>query len=169
MNFLLHTIKGRIVLVVVIGALLSIALSEVSFLLLKENSDHAPQRIELIIPAGTAERVAAGQPIPSIPADMSFVVGDTLVVKNEDSVSHQLGPVWVPPGASASLALDRESKFAYACSFQTSRYLGLDVRARVTMQTRLVALILVAPATILLLALYSIVAIPLKPRNPGKC
>ena len=39
---------------------------------------------------------------------MSFVVGDTLVVKNEDSVEHQLGPLWIPAGSSASMPLNAD-------------------------------------------------------------
>ena len=97
--------------------------------------DRAPQRIELVIPAGTADQIASGQAVPSIPTDMVFVVGDTLVVKNEDTASHQLGPIWVPPGTSASLNLDTANRYSYACSFQPSRYLGLDVRSRVTCST----------------------------------
>ena len=111
-----NAILTRIGISLVLGLLLAWALSEVSFLILKDKSDHAPQRVELVIPAGTADKVAQGQAVPSIPADMVFVVGDTLVVKNEDTTAHQLGPIWVPPGSSASLTLDQANKYSYACS-----------------------------------------------------
>ncbi|MBM4425062.1 MAG: hypothetical protein FJ030_17070 [Chloroflexi bacterium] len=158
-----NTIWGRIVLAFVIGFTLTWAMSEVAFLILKDSSDHVPQRVELAIPAGAAERVAAGEAPPSIPADMVFVVGDTLVVKNEDSVSHQLGPVWVPPGATASLALDQANNYAYACTFLPSQYMGLDVRSRVTTKTRLQALLLAGPPMAALIAIYSFVIFPLRP------
>ena len=93
--------------------------------------------------------------VPSIPADMVFVVGDTLVVKNEDSVSHQLGPIWVPPGASASLNLNQTNNYSYTCSFEPSRYLGLDVRPRVTWATRIVAVLLAGIPTGAMIAVYS--------------
>src|SRR3990172_623038 len=164
MKSFINTILGRLTLSLLFGLTLAWAMSEIAFLILKDSSDHVPQRIELIIPAGTGGRVAAGEAPPSIPTDMTFVVGDTLVVKNEDVVSHQLGPVWVPPGAAASLALDQANRYSYACSFQPSRYLGLDVRSRVTTTTRLQALILSGPPMAALIAIYSIVLWPLARR-----
>src|SRR5574341_1751942 len=164
MKFSVNTIGWRIALSLLVGLLLAWGMSEAAFFILKDSSDHVPQQIELVIPAGTAERVAQGEAPPSIPTDMVFVIGDTLVVKNEDSVSHQLGPVWVPPGASASLALDQAAKFSYACTFQPSRYMGLDVRPRVTLTTRLQALFLAGPPMAALIAIYSVVLWPLKPK-----
>src|SRR5687767_3203416 len=85
-----------------IGILIGLAISEVTFLFLRETA-RPPRVIEIVIPAGTAELVARGEQPPSLPEDMTFVVGDTLLVKNQDIVDHQLGPLWIPPGASARL------------------------------------------------------------------
>ncbi len=161
-------ILKRIGLSMAIGLLVAWGLAEVSFVVLKNNSDHTPQRIELVVPAGTADQVAAGQAVPSIPADMVFVVGDTLVVKNEDTVSHQLGPIWVPSGTSASLNLDTANRYSYACSFQPSKYLGLDVRSRVTLATRLIAILFAGIPTGAMFALYSFVAFPLRAKPETK-
>ena len=166
MKLSIHTLGGRIAVSLVVGVFLAWAVNELAFFLLKDTSDHTPQRFEIVIPAGTADRVARGETPPSLPAEMTFVIGDTLVVTNEDDVPHQLGPVWVPPGASASLALERAAKFSYACTFQSSRYLGLDVRPRVTTTTRLQALFLAGPPLGALLAIYSIVLWPLR-KNPA--
>ncbi len=164
-HFWKHTFKGRLLISIIAGTLFAFVVSEGAFFMLRDTSDHTPQHIELVIPAGTAARVAAGQPVPSIPSDLSFVIGDTLVVKNDDDVAHQLGPVWVPPGASASLNLDEANKFSYACTFQTSRNLGLDVRSRVTWATRAQAFLMVGPPMIALIAIYSLLVWPLKPRK----
>jgi hypothetical protein len=158
---------GRVLLSLVVGLVLAWGLSEGAFWMLRDSSDHEPQNVELVIPAGTAERVAAGEAVPSLPPDMVFVVGDVLVVKNEDTTSHQLGPVWVPPGASASLVMRDASKYSYTCSFQPSRYLGLDVRSRVTMRTRLLAVLLAGPPMGVLIALYSFVLMPVRPVDEG--
>lgn len=136
--------------------------SEMAFAIQKEKYDRAPQEIELVIPAGTAERVAAGEPVPSIPDEMVFVLGDTLVVDNQDVVGHQLGPLLVPPGAKASLALEQPSKFAYQCSFQPTRYLGIDVRQPTNLSTRLTALGLATPPTTAFLFVYSLIIWPIK-------
>lgn len=163
-HFWKHTFKGRLLISILVGTLVSFVISEGAFFLLKDTSDHTPQRVELVIPAGTADRIATNQPVP-IPSDMSFVIGDTLVVKNEDNVAHQLGPVWVPPGASASLNLDEANKFSYSCTFQSNRYLGLDVQSRVTWETRAQAFFMVGPPMIAMIAIYSLLVWPLKPRK----
>lgn len=157
-----NPIARRLAVSMLLGVVLAWGMSEIAFALLKDSSDHVPQQVQLVIPDGTAKRVAAGQADPSLPADMVFVVGDTLVVKNDDQVSHQIGPVWVPPGSSARMTLDQADKFSYACSFEPSRYLGLDVRSRVTTRTRLLALVLAGPPMGILIGLYSIVLWPVR-------
>lgn len=135
--------------------------SEVAFAIQKEKYDRPPQQVELVIPAGTSERVQAGEPAPSIPEEMVFVLGDTLLVKNQDAIDHQLGPVWVPPGAQARLVLEEPGKFAYSCSFQPTRYLGLDVRKPTTWSTRLTALGLATPALAFFMFVYSLILRPI--------
>lgn len=152
-----------------------VVISEVAFLFQKDRVARPPQTIELVIPAGTAAEVAAGKPVPSIPEAMDFLIGDTLQVVNQDEVDHQLGPVWVPPGTSASLRLEQADKFAYACSFKPTRYLGVNVRQPTTLSTRLTGLGLVVPPTTMVLLVYSLLLYPLKgkenestpPETPG--
>jgi hypothetical protein len=136
--------------------------SEGTHWLLREDYDRNPQVVELVVPLGAAQRVAAGEPVPSIPDEMIFVVGDTLTVKNEDSVDHELGPLWVPAGSSASLVLDQPRKFMYTCSFQDSRYLGIDVRQPTTWTTRITALAVASPATAIFIFVYSLLVWPIK-------
>jgi hypothetical protein len=116
----------RILICVSLGLLIATIFTEVSYRILKREN-RAPERVELIIPAGTADEIVKGQAPPSIPEDMTFVVGDTLVVVNQDSVDHKLGPLWIPPGTSASLNLDTEQNYAFQCSFQPTKVFGLDV------------------------------------------
>ena len=152
--------------IILLFSVIAVAIfNEVVYSLQKDEYDRAPQTIQLVIPAGTAQEIEAGQNPPGIPAEMSFVVGDTLEVKNEDSASHQLGPLWVPPGTSASLVMGQADKLSYSCSFQTTRYLGIDVHQATTMTTRITALALAAPTTAVMLFLYSLVALPIKPKG----
>ncbi len=153
-----------LILLVVSTALVGIG-SEAAYIFQRNEGDRAPKEVELVIPLGTAEKIAAGEPVPSIPEEMTFVVGDVLVVKNQDSTQHQLGPLWVPAKSSASLALDQVNNFAYQCSFQKSRYLGLNVRPPTTLATRFQAVILAAPATAAFLFVYSILVFPLQPKK----
>src|SRR5512145_1407765 len=154
----------RILLAIGLGLLLGAVISEVPFLFLRDTA-RAPREIVLTIPAGTAEQVARGEQPPSIPENMTFVVGDRLVVKNEDSVDHKLGPLWIPANSSAQLSLDQEENLAYECSFQPEKYFGLDVREPLTPRTRLFGIFYVALPMAILFALYSFVVTPKKKEN----
>jgi len=142
--------------------------SEAFYRLQKESHERAPQQVELLIPSGTAERVSRGETVPSIPEEMVFIVGDVLVVKNEDTVNHQLGPLWIPANSSASLALDNANRYVESCSFQPTQYLGLDVRQATTLGTRLQALIVAGPGTIIFLFIYSLALFPLDKEKKAK-
>jgi protein SCO1/2 len=150
----------RVLISLVISSALAIAVSEAAYLFSPDRLIRSPQRIEMVIPAGTAAKIAAGQAIPSLPAEMTFLEGDTLVVINQDDTSHQLGPVWVPPGKSGSILLSEASQYSYACTFQPNRYQGIDVRKPVTFSTRLQAVLLIGLPTTTLLAFYSYVVFP---------
>jgi len=137
--------------------------SELAFIVQKDPSDRAPQQVELVIPRGTAAKVAAGELVTGIPEEMTFVLGDTLLVRNEDDVDHQLGPLWIPSRASASLLMEVPERLAYTCSFQPSQYFGLVVKQPTTWITRLIAIGLAVPATTAILFLYSLVIRPIQP------
>jgi hypothetical protein len=140
-----------------IGLAFAWVLSEISYLFLdnKESLQREPQKVELVIPYGTAQLLKDGQTSPSLPSNMVFVVGDILVIKNEDTVSHQVGPLWVPPNTSGVLSLDQADKFAYECSFEPTKYLGLDVRERVTAGTQFQGLLTIGFPSGMMLGVYS--------------
>lgn len=159
-NFSLY--KKRF-LVSLVGAFIFVGLiNEGTHLLLKEKTDRPPETVEISIPAGTAERVNAGEAVPSIPSELIFVIGDTLQVINEDDVPHELGPLWIPAGSSASLLMENANKYTLGCTFQPSRYLNFDVRSRTTSITRLQAFALATPPTAMFFFLYSLLVFPLK-------
>jgi hypothetical protein len=144
-----------------ISLLLVLAISEGFYLLIRSESERAPQTIAITIPLGTAERVAAGESGPEIP-NMVFVVGDTLTVHNLDNTSHELGPIWLPPGTSGSLSLGEANDYIFNCSFQPTRFLGLTVREATTWTSRLSALWYGTPPVWMFLLVYSFVLFPLK-------
>lgn len=155
-----NIIIKRILISLLAGLLLGAAVGEIPFLFLRETA-RPPQEIVLTIPAGTAEQVSRGEKQPSIPENMIFVVGDTLVIENEDVVDHKLGPLWIPANSSAQLSLDQEESFAYECTFQPGSYFGLDVRQPLTLSTRLYGILYAGLPIAILIALYSL-AIPVK-------
>jgi hypothetical protein len=151
-----NRIIKRVIYSLLLGLLLGIAISEIPFLFLRETA-RPPREITLVIPKGTAEQVARGEQPPSIPENMLFVVGDTLIVKNEDSVDHKLGPLWIPANTSAQLPLATEESFAFECSFQPGNYLGIDVHEPLTFGTRIYGIIYAGLPLGILFALYSVV------------
>ena len=147
----------RVAISMVIGVLFGWALSEVSYVFIpdKEAAERSPQRIDLVIPFGTADQVDEGVYNASLPTSLTFVEGDMLVVKNEDKVAHQLGPLFVPPSTSSVLTLDSANSYSYACSFKPDKYIGLTVLPRVTSGTRLVGILAIGLPTGMMLAVYS--------------
>lgn len=150
----------RIVVGMLAGIAIGAVISEATYYFLRGGEARTPEVIEIVIPAGTAERVRNGQTEPSLPAAMTFVIGDTLVVNNQDSATHQLGPLFIPPGTSASLRLDAKQEYAASCSFQPGRYFGLDVRASLTLETRLLGTLQAGVPLGVLLVLYGVFALP---------
>ncbi len=154
----------RVCLSMLVGLALGTIISEGSFYFLNSGETRPPKTIELDIPAGTADRIARGEAVGSLPSSMLFVVGDTLIVKNQDSVVHQLGPLFIPPGTSASMDLDTEQSYAFACSFQPSKYLGLSVQPPLTVTTRIVGVLEAGLPLGMLIASYSVMELVTKKR-----
>jgi hypothetical protein len=156
----------RAAILLVLAAGVMFAISEGVFLLRKDRISRAPTEIRLVIPQGASQTVAAGLPVSNIPEEMIFVIGDTLIVQNYDTVAHELGPLWVPPGQSASLNLDMESEFAYSCSFTPTNYFGLTVKEATTWKTRLIGLWYGVPPLFMFFLVYSYLVFPPK-KNPA--
>jgi hypothetical protein len=153
----------RIVVSMLIGIGLGLVISELSFIILHETA-RPPRDVILTIPAGTAAEVARGEQPPSIPKDMTFVVGDTLVVVNQDHVDHKLGQLWIPANSSARLALGAEQNMAFECSFQPGNFFGIEVRQALTLGTRIYGILYAGVPIGILILLYSFV-IPAKKKE----
>lgn len=151
----------RISLAMLLGLVFGFALNEISFLFIKE-TNRAPMTVTLSIPAGTAAAIERGEEPPSIPEEMIFVVGDVLVVENNDNVNHQLGPMWIPAGGTASLSLEEEQNYTYTCTFNPSSFFGLEVQEPVTIWTRISGMLFSGVPFGAILALYSLIIWPIK-------
>lgn len=144
----------KIVVSMLIGLAIGVAVAEIPFIFQRETA-RQPKKVVITIPLGTADRVALGEAPPTIPENMTFVVGDVLVVENNDAVDHKLGPLWIPAHTSAQLALSQKENLAYECSFQPGKYFGLDVREPLTMSTRIFGIFYAGIPLGILIALYS--------------
>jgi hypothetical protein len=144
------------------GLAFGAVISEASFYFLGAAQARSPQLVEIDIPPGTAVRVSRGQTDPLLPRTMEFVVGDTLLVRNLDSAAHQLGPLFIPAGSSASMRMESAQDYAAACSFQPSKYIGLRVAAPLTLSTRLLGIFEAGIPMGFLFLLYGMFAIPVR-------
>ncbi|MGZ6346618.1 MAG: hypothetical protein ACXWNC_03470 [Anaerolineales bacterium] len=148
----------RVILSVLVGLLIGVIISEVSFRS-QSNLSRSPGTVELVIPAGAA--VKSSQGISLIPAGMTFVQGDVLVVHNYDNVTHTLGELYIPAGSTATMALNQPGNLVLSCSFRPSQTFGLDVRESITFGTRLQGIILAGVPLAVLLGLYSLAVWPI--------
>jgi hypothetical protein len=161
---LVNAFIRRFFILLAVSIVIWLLFGEIAYRLVKDPTSRPPGTVELVIPAGTAERVAAGETPPGIPDEMIFVAGDTLVVKNEDNVTHQLDLLYIPAGTSASMTLPEANNFAFTCSFQPNNYFNLTVRQATTFATRLSALWYGVPVTVMFLLAYSFLFWPLRPK-----
>ncbi len=149
-----------------LAALLFVGLiNEVSHIIQKSKTDRPPETVELLIPNGTAAKVAAGEAAPEIPAELSFVIGDSLQVTNYDDVPHELGPLFIPAGTSAFLSMDDANKYTLGCTFTPSQYLDFNVSPRTTAKSRLQALYLAGPPTAMFFFVYSLLVFPIRSKK----
>lgn len=165
MNSVANQLLRRFLFLLLVSILLVFSLSELVYRLQRDSTSREPRRIELVIPEGTGAKIALGQEVQTFPDEMVFVVGDTLVIVNEDVIDHSLGSLWVPAKATASLRLEDSDEYAYTCSFKSSRNMGLTVREPVTWSSRLEALWYGTPPTLMFLLVYSFAVRPLHIRD----
>jgi hypothetical protein len=156
-------VLARIVISLLVGIAIAGIVSELSYYFIGDTTSRAPQMVKLVIPAGTSAKVALGESV--LPKEQNFVVGDTLVVINEDTVAHVLGPVFIPAGSSASLKLAQSEILSYTCSFQPTKIFGLNVHEALTLGTRVEGILISGLPMGFLLAVYSLVAWPLAPKR----
>ena len=142
-----------------VGILLALVMTELAYRFQVKSQDRDGKQLRLVIPLGTANLLQAGGESPSVPTDMTFVVGDVLVVENQDNADHQLGPLFIPKGTTAKLAFDKPENLAYACTFTPEKYLGLDVKPPLTIATRLTGVLSAGIPLGTLMALYLVFAI----------
>ncbi len=155
----------RFLICIAPGILIAIPLNEFAFFAQGKTTSRPSKKIYLTIPPGTAAEVAQG--VSVLPQNMVIVLGDTLVVQNQDSVAHTLGPLFIPPGSFASLKMKYVGTVSYVCSFQPTKYQGLEVQDALTMTTRVEGVFIAGIPLGILLALYSLILRPLKKKLPA--
>lgn len=81
----------------------------------------------IVIPPGTAERIDAGESVELIPADLRFRLRDQLVVVNNDSTTHQVGPFTVGAGQTLAKRFSEAATFQGSCSLHPSGDITIEI------------------------------------------
>ena len=154
----------RGLLALAVGFLLGTLFDEIAFRFEGYTTSRPPKTVVLTIPPGTSLQVASGTSV--IPANMVIVVGDTLLVRNQDSITHTLGPLVIPPASSAKMTLNQIGNLAYTCSFEPANYFGLTVQEALTPGVRLEGIVIAGVPLGAVIGLYSLIVWPLKKDPP---
>lgn len=170
MNPVVKSALKRLGITFVISMVFAFAVAEVSYQMVKNQNERPPRQIEILIPPGTADAIAQGEPGPALP-DMHFAEDDQILVRNMDSVSHQLGPLWIPANSSSVLTLDRPSSYSLDCSFQASQSIDIVVVARAKTSDRVLGILSIGLPTWMLIWVYTLIGLPKQPdpqQPPGQ-
>lgn len=98
------------------------------------------------IPLGTAEAMASGAEFPFIPNSLGIPPGGKLVIRNLDTVEHQVGAWTIPPGGSAEISAATTGGGELVCTVHPAGYLGIRLEKRPSItSTFLPTLLLGAP------------------------
>lgn len=89
--------------------------------------DAAEFQHDYLIPAGTAERIAAGEAIEIVPAELVVEVGDALRIVNEDSADHIVGVFFVAAGETLTQRFNSVAVLEGECSVHPSGSFTLRV------------------------------------------
>jgi xanthine/CO dehydrogenase XdhC/CoxF family maturation factor len=81
------------------------------------------------IPDGTAARIAAGERVDVLPADLRFQLRDRLVVVNHDHATHHVGPFTIAPGQRLERRLSDAGTFSGFCTLHSDDRIDIRVGA----------------------------------------
>jgi plastocyanin len=82
---------------------------------------------EYVIPVGTADRIAAGEPVEIVPAALTVTVGESIRIVNEDDIDHVVGVFFVRAGAEVTQRFASAGQFTNDCSVHSSGSFTLTI------------------------------------------
>ena len=86
-----------------------------------------PEKHFITIPAGTATSISSGLDVDIIPADLDFRLRDELVILNQDSTSHQIGPFIIPAGAQFVTRFAEAASIVGFCSLHPTGQITINI------------------------------------------
>lgn len=84
---------------------------------------------EFVIPAGTGDRIQAGEDVEIVPRELVVMVGDSLRIVNEDDQGHAVGVFYVGSGETLTQRFDSPGVLEGLCDIHPSGTFTLRVQA----------------------------------------
>lgn len=90
------------------------------------------RQLVIVIPPGTAAQIEAGQSGNAPPHRIELTLGiqDVLVIRNEDSAWHQVGPYRIAPGHTLVQRFSRPGTVRATCTMYPGREVEIVVHER---------------------------------------
>jgi len=88
-----------------------------------------PKTFRYVIPAGTGDRVAAGEEVEIVPARLVVHIGDRLLLRNKDDVQHHMGPLLVDPNGLLSMNFSDEGTIEGVCTLNEAGQAKIIVKS----------------------------------------
>jgi plastocyanin len=118
-------LRSRVVIIAAVFAALAVV---AILVLLVVPRGGGAQVHEYVVPAGTQERIDAGEEISLFPQNLEVRVGDRLVIDNQDNTTHQVGPYVVGAGQRIEQAFAVPGKIEGFCTLHPSGQVSIIVR-----------------------------------------
>ena len=117
--------------VIVVGALLvgrALRADEVSSRLQTSQADGlTAYDYEYTIPLGTGDRIAGGEEVAIVPADLTVTLGESIRIVNDDDQGHQVGAFYVGAGETLNQRFGSTGVFENECTVHPSGAFRLTV------------------------------------------
>lgn len=115
---------GRGPMLIGVAVLLAVALA----LLVTVLSNLGNDEIVVEVEPGTAERIAAGEIVELLPRTLEVSVGDALEIRNNDLVTHEVGPYTVAAGQTLRQTFTSPGTIEGLCTLHESGAITIVVR-----------------------------------------
>ncbi len=79
-------------------------------------SDKASKVVEIVIPAGTQDKLNRGELVDVMPAELTFRVGDIIRIRNDDTADQYAGPYLVQAGQQFELKFGAPGRYGGLCN-----------------------------------------------------
>ena len=125
-----HHALLRFILLALSGVVVAAVICTAGWFILTDVPLRSSEAIEFVIPDGTAALVARGSWPPTLPANLTFVAGDTFVMRNNDVVEHNLGPYLLPAKGEVRVVMDTPRSSPFLCTVHPRGALDVIVQGK---------------------------------------